>query len=184
MRLLALRHPPTLAPPELCVGRLDIACDDAEIDRAVERWCAQLAAPAPQRVFASPLLRCRQPAERLAARLQVPCTVDDDLMEAHFGAWEGRRWSEIAQHEIDAWVADFGDAAPGGGESVRQVLARVERWLGRVQAQHRGQTCVAVTHAGVIGALAWLMSPHDGALPSARQWPPRRVAHGELVAFG
>ena len=46
-----------------------------------------------------------------------------------FGAWEGQRWNDIAKSDIDAWTAAFATHAPGGGESLGAMLARVSAAL-------------------------------------------------------
>ena len=71
-----------------------------------------------------------------------------------WGAWECRRLAELraelgyamAQNEARGW-----DFRPDGGESPREVLARVRPWLAEVAA--RGAPTLAVTHRGVIRAV-------------------------------
>jgi broad specificity phosphatase PhoE len=60
--------------------------------------------------------------------------------------------------ELALWLTDAG-AAPHGGESVVDLMARVRRWLGEVSAR-RGRI-VAVTHPAVTRAavLVTLDSP-------------------------
>jgi alpha-ribazole phosphatase len=138
-------------------------------------------------IYCSPLLRCKAPAQQLAQRLELTLQEDSRLMEADFGRWEGQRWNAIGREAIDAWVADFAHYAPGGGESVADVLARVASWVLAAQPYKPGWSgaTVLVTHAGVIAALAWLAQhglSYLSRLPRADEWPPVRVAHGESWA--
>lgn len=95
-----------------------------------------------------------------------------------FGRWEGQTWDAIGQPAIDAWVADFGQHRPGGGESAHAVLQRVGATLQNTLA--RGSNTVWLTHAGVIRAahlwLAGVRHVHDAAA-----WPPNAPAFGQWV---
>jgi len=88
------------------------------------------------------------------------------LLEMHFGAWEGRAWALIPHAEVDAWVAHFADHAPGGGESLRQVLQRAAAWQAPVPG------CTVVAHAGWMLARRWVHEHGQGTVPAdAGQWP-------------
>ncbi|MFJ5265271.1 histidine phosphatase family protein [Streptomyces sp. NPDC088387] len=79
------------------------------------------------RVLVSPSVRCRQTAVALgldASGEQAPAGGD-------MGRWRGLTLDEVAAAEpegVARWLADPG-AAPHGGESVRDVCARVAGWL-------------------------------------------------------
>jgi broad specificity phosphatase PhoE len=81
------------------------------------------------RVWSSPLKRARRTAELagFADRLQT----DDDLMEWDYGAYEGRRTSEI-RAERPGWNP-FVDGCPGG-ETVADVGVRADRVIARLRA--------------------------------------------------
>ena len=102
----------------------------------------------------SPLRRAVETAELLGARNLV---IEPRLMETDWGAWEGRRLTELrrelgaAMTENEARGLDF---QPQGGETPRQVQARLLPWLGEVAA--RGDATFAVAHKGVIRALVAL----------------------------
>ena len=99
----------------------------------------------------SPLCRAVETAEILGARNLV---IEPRLTETDWGDWEGRRLAELrrelgeAMAENEARGLDF---QPAGGESPRQVQARLRPWLGEVAA--RGDATIAVAHKGVIRTL-------------------------------
>ena len=166
----AWRHPRPRGVAGRCIGRTDVAVDPRKarrlarrIHREALRDTAQ-AQPTPRVVCCSPLRRCRDVARHLR-RLGWRVVVDAALLEADFGHWDGRAWADIPRHEVDAWVADFADHAPGGGESLRQVLARAAAWVPPVP----GATVVA--HAGWMLARQWWRLHGAAAIPSAGQWP-------------
>jgi alpha-ribazole phosphatase len=125
-------------------------------------------------VWTSPLQRCSE-VGRWLRRWGWCHLVDIRLMELDFGRWEGQPWSQIAPAEVAAWEADFIDHAPGGGESLRTLMARVQRF---VQEKADGQPLLIVAHAGWMQALQWQIEEAD--LPTADRWP-KAPRHGELL---
>jgi broad specificity phosphatase PhoE len=96
----------------------------------------------------SPLRRCRETAAIVADELDLPVTVEDDLREADFGAWEGLTFDEAAERDPEhhrAWLADP-TLPPPGGESFDSVAERVREGLDAVVAAHPGETVVLVSH--------------------------------------
>src|SRR5438034_4239591 len=72
---------------------------DVPLSELGRRQAAALAATLRGRrlrhVYASPLERARRTAEAVAAGLDVPLTLVDDLRELSLGEWEGRGVEEI-----------------------------------------------------------------------------------------
>ena len=175
MRLWLVRHAQVLLAPGTCYGALDVAADR----EATQHSAASLAAvlPAGIRIRTSPLQRCEQLAQTLLElRPDLTLQTDARLQEMNFGAWEGRRWSDITRSEFDAWTADFAGHAVGGhGESVHAVMARVAQAFDELPA---GPDTVWITHAGIIRA-AQLLAGGIREVTRADQWPPEGVACGQ-----
>ena len=148
MTLLALvRHAQTDWNSDKRIqGRTDIPLNAAGraslLARTLPKECLGMLA------VTSPLERCRQTAALLGC---ADARDEIRIIEMNWGAWEGRRLADLrlelgtAMNENEARGLDF---APPGGESPRQVLARVEGWLSEVAAQAR--PTLAFTHRGVI----------------------------------
>ena len=93
-----------------------------------------------------------------------------------WGAWEGRRLADLRAElgeEMSANEARGWDFRPDGGESPREVLARVRAWLAELKAP-----TLAVTHRGVIRAV----------YAQAASWnmlgkPPARLAWDAVHVF-
>lgn len=149
MQVFLIRHPRPLIDPGICYGRLEV--DTAEAQSAASRLRSLL--PAQSTLISSPSLRAR----RLAELLHAQPIYDDRLMEMDFGDWEGKRWSDLDRHVIDAWAADVLHFVPPGGESAAMLQARA---IACVSAQH-GEALILLTHSGVIRALLghWLQLP-------------------------
>ncbi len=101
--------------------------------------------------LASPLARARETAALLRV---APVPVEPALIEMDWGAWEGCRLAALRAEGGAAMAAAEArglDFQPPGGESPRQVQARLRPLLERLAAT--GRPVVAVTHKGVIRAL-------------------------------
>ena len=177
--LWLLRHAPVLAAPGLCYGRTDLPADPAATRRAAETLAKQL--PRRTVVKTSPLQRCELLALSLKAlRPDLMLETDARLREFDFGRWERRRWADIGRAEFDAWLADFAQGRPGGGENVAELMARVAEAWGDWRA--RGRDAVWVTHAGVIRA-ARLLADGRRPLRSAADWPAEGLAFGAAMVL-
>ncbi|MCA2243067.1 MULTISPECIES: bifunctional RNase H/acid phosphatase [Mycobacterium] len=155
-RLLLLRHGQT----ELSVQRRYSGRGNPALTE-VGRWQADAAARyLAQRggisaVFASPLQRAYDTAAAAAKALGLDVTVDDDLIETDFGAWEGLTFGEAAERDPELhrrWLRDT-STAPPGGESFDAVLDRVSSIRDRILAAHQGTTVLVVSHVTPIKML-------------------------------
>lgn len=170
-RLLALRHAAT-AWNEL--GRFQ-GRSDQPLSAAGRAAAAGWRLPAFARdwpVATSPLARARETAAAMGlAAVPAPA-----LIEMDWGRWEGRTLEEIAVEEGAGLAANEArglDFQPPGGESPRQVMARLRPWLAGLAGDQ-----VAVAHKGVLRAL----------LALATGWaflgkPPVKLAAGRALLF-
>ena len=179
------RHAQPLIAPGICYGRSDMAADDKATEAAAlqlaQSWQAEVGIAAA--LWHSPLQRCEQLAR--SVRALAPDFAQNrmaELAEMDFGAWEGVRWDDIPRAEIDAWTADFWHYAPGGGESLAQMMARVQRALdaARAQALASQQPVLWIAHAGVAQCAHWLVTRGD-RIPTAKDWPSVKLAYGEWI---
>jgi broad specificity phosphatase PhoE len=106
------------------------------------------------KVFTSPLVRASHTCE--LAGFADRAVVDRDLVEWDYGDYEGRTTADIRRTRPD-WKI-FRDGCPGG-ESVDDVIRRVERFLAHVR-QLPGNTLVFSSgHCITALALRWLELP-------------------------
>ena len=179
MDVMAWRHPKPLAMAGRCIGRTDVPVDRRKAKRLAHRirqWARRHRAP--HVVVTSPLQRAAC-VGRCLAGWGWRHRVDGRLIELDFGRWDGQAWDEIGADAVEAWCADFMQHAPGGGESVRELLRRCREFLDG-QAGTDAAVCV-VGHAGWISAGLWLVASPTAA-PTPADWPPS-VAYGRLVAL-
>lgn len=155
-RLLLLRHGQTeLSVQRRYSGRGNPAL--TEVGRrqadAAARYLAQRGGISA--VFASPLQRAYDTAAAAAKALGLDVTVDDDLIETDFGAWEKLTFAEAAERDPELhrrWLRDT-STAPPGGESFDTVADRVLRARERIVAAQQGTTVLVVSHVTPIKML-------------------------------
>jgi len=171
-RLHAWRHPRADGAQGRCIGHTDLAVDPRRAKRLAHRLRAYARRHAlPRIVITSPLWRSRA-VGRWLARWGWQHQVDAALAELDFGRWDGRPWSAVPRHAIDAWCADFAHHAPGGGETVDALLQRVAGF-------DPGAARMLVTHGGWLSAALWL-ARSSGTAPSSAHWPAA-PQHGSRV---
>ncbi len=159
MKLVCVRHGQT---EWTVTGRYSGTSDPAldEFGRAqarqTGRWLNNLDQKF-DRFLTSPLARCRETAELIA--VQVPALpameIADDLIEIHYGDWEGRTRDEIRADYPDAfasWDRDPTAAPPPNGESVTSVSTRVARQVNRL-IEADVQSALIVAHRTVLRIL-------------------------------
>ena len=155
-RLLLLRHGQTeLSAQRRYSGRGNPALNDVGRRQAgaAARYLAQRGGIGA--VLSSPLQRAYDTAAAAAKALGLDVTVDDDLIETDFGAWEGLTFAEAAERDPELhgrWLRDTASTPPGG-ESFDAVLDRVLRVRQRVIAAHQGSTVLVVSHVTPIKML-------------------------------
>jgi alpha-ribazole phosphatase len=171
-----IRHGETQAPGRL-LGRTDAPLSDAGWQQFKQQtdgrtWAA---------IIASPLLRARAPAERLAQGRGLVARIDNDWAEIDFGVWDGRSIEELqddpeASSHLDGLYLSPDAPAPPDGESWRTLQARVERAFGRLIGDDAADPTLVVTHAGPMrAALALACNIPFASLWSIRIDPGTRI---------
>ncbi|MFF6882138.1 bifunctional RNase H/acid phosphatase [Streptomyces sp. NPDC012421] len=157
-----LRHGETALTPEKRFsgsGGSDPGLSEAGHRQAAAVADALAARGTIQHIVSSPLTRCRQTAEAVAARLGLDVVVEPGLRETDFGAWEGLTFAEVRARypeDMDAWLASPKAAPSGGGESFTAVTRRVSAARDRLAAAHAGRTVLLVSHVTPIKTLVRL----------------------------
>ena len=155
-RLLLLRHGQTeLSVQRRYSGRGNPALSEVGLRQAdaAARYLAQRGGIAA--VISSPLQRAYDTGATAAKALGLNVTVDDDLIETDFGAWDGLTFAEAAVRDPELhtrWLRDT-STTPPGGESFDEVLDRVLGVRERIIAAHQGTTVLVVSHVTPIKML-------------------------------
>jgi probable phosphoglycerate mutase len=173
-----LRHGETVLTPE---KRFSGSGGSDPVLSAVGRRQAEAVAAALaergtiQEIVSSPLRRCRETADAVAARLGLGVTLEEGLRETDFGAWEGLTYAEVRERypdDLDAWLASPKATPTGGGESFATVARRVAATRDKLLARSQGRTVLVVTHVTPVKTLVRL----------ALSAPPESLFRMELSA--
>ena len=100
-----------------------------------------VSSPLSRAVETMEILRCNIGLDAKAYRL------DANLLEVHYGHWEGHLASELPQSDPEGVAGKSADAfswRPRGGESYADLMVRVSAWLATVE-----RDTVAISHGGV-----------------------------------
>jgi phosphoserine phosphatase len=171
--------------PERFRGRRDI--DLSELGRRQAQAMAQrvLQLWQPAVVYSSPLKRCLQTLEPIAARLGLPVKISAELNDLHYGDWEWLTYEEARSRSPALFARWF--TAPQlvkfpNGESLQDLLARVAEVVRLIRDRHERHTVVVVGHASVNRALLLQMLDQ----PASAYWrfaqDPCGVSEIELTA--
>lgn len=103
-------------------------------------------------VYTSPLRRARETAERIVAATGAPLVEREELRELNVGELDGRgdpqSWARhdevVARWRTGQWHARF-----PGGESLREVHARVAGLVHEVIGLHSDEDVALVAHGGI-----------------------------------
>ncbi|MET9419662.1 bifunctional RNase H/acid phosphatase [Streptomyces sp. NPDC006540] len=112
-----------------------------------------------QAIISSPLRRCRETADAVAAKLGLGVSIEEGLRETDFAAWEGLTYAEVRERypdDLEAWLASPKAAPTGGGESFATVARRVAATRDKLLALHQGRTILLVTHVTPVKTLVRL----------------------------
>jgi len=146
---------------------------------AVER----IAGLEPAALYTSNLCRAHETALILGRRIGLEPRIEPRLREFHVGVWSGLTKPEIERR----WPGQYArfsfrelDFRPGGGESPRELMARVQAALDEIASRHSGLRVVMVSHGGVAKSLSGSGLVNLGALHLRRgesgRWEPAHDA--------
>jgi len=158
-------------------GQKDVPLNDRGREQA--RELAERAAQEPiAALYTSPLIRARETADIVGAKLGLEPREDDRLKEVDVGAWEDRLKDDVERDEPEAWAA-FRAAGDEfrfpGGESFAEQQERVIAAL--VDITQRGDLpALVVCHRGVVRCA--FAHTHRRGLESYHDW---KVPNAELI---
>ena len=150
-RLVLVRHAVTAHTGPILSGRMPgIDLSDKGVGQA--EAAAQRLAKLPVRaVYASPIERTTQTAQRIAAHHGLTVQPLPGVIEADYGDWTGGKIADLAK--TDEWkvvqVAPSRARFPNG-ETIREMQSRTVGALDDVLARHAHETVVVVSHADPI----------------------------------
>jgi probable phosphoglycerate mutase len=179
--LVLLRHGATRLTPEKRfsgVGAGDPGLSAAGLDQARRAASSPLLRRgAFDEVLSSPMTRCRETAELIAAEMNLSVRIEAELREMDFGLWEGLTFDEVQDRypdDLRAWKQSPHAAPTGSAETFAAVLDRMGTLADTLAARYADTSVLVVTHVTPIKAL----------LAHALGAPPQSLFRMELSAAG
>ena len=139
------------------IGSTDLDLSEKGKRQAVERKKV-ISNLNPERVYSSPLKRCRTTA--LLLGLSTHEVVRDEVREIDFGRWEGKTFTEIANTDknvLQQWIDNEMDFTFPSGESISAFRKRLIHFSKHLYEDDAESTLI-VTHGGVIRHLVCILT--------------------------
>lgn len=153
LRLTFVRHGQSVANREGVVqGHLDSPLSEIgrrQVEALADAWHTEAAAF--DHLVSSPLLRARQTAEILAARLQLSVQIDPLWMERDLGRGQGMPLTDFLSQSSPQSARSPFEPAFEGGESPWDLHSRAARALQALVAGPPGEYLI-VSHGGILNA--------------------------------
>jgi alpha-ribazole phosphatase len=133
-------------------GQQDVALSHLGREQA-QRLAERLADEPLAAIYASPLRRARDTATAIAKAKQLPVILDANLMEINHGLWEGLTADQVEEkfaQELAQWRAQPTHVVMPQGESLGDLLRRVQTSFQRSLAEQRGGTFAICSHDVVL----------------------------------
>lgn len=172
-RFIMIRHGFSVANNEhRFAGNSDFPLTD--LGRAQAERCAEaLKEERIDAIYASDLSRAFDTAVPVARALGLEITATKGLREIFAGEWEGKTFDQIDEEyhdEFALWKRDIGRARCTGGESPREVSARVLSTLASIAEQNDGKTVCIATHATPIRSVCTAAAGLDASDMAMIPW--------------
>lgn len=157
LRLFLVRHGESIWNEEERIqGQQDIPLSDSGRKQALALG-ERLKGESIVACFSSPLMRSLETAKLIlsASGNHLPIIELPELMERNFGSWEGKSISEVKSQcaeEFALWVSAHYMPAPPSGESVDELLTRVEQGLKQIFSFISEGSVLVVGHSGSVKA--------------------------------
>ena len=105
-------------------------------------------------VYASPLERCQQTAEAIAAGRKLDIRTVENLGEVRYGSWQGKTFKSLMRTKLWRTVQLFPSQVTfPGGESLRNMQHRAVEAVEEIRRRHRDGAIAIVSHADVLAAV-------------------------------
>ena len=102
------------------------------------------------KIYASDLKRAFKTGKAIGDRLGMEVIPEPRVREISAGEWEGKTFVELEEQFAESygiWRSDVGNARCPGGESTRELGARILAVLTEIAEANEGKTVVVATHA-------------------------------------
>lgn len=146
MEIFVIRHTEVNNPDNICYGNYDIPLMK-NFDIKSKNIFKNLPHKFDQ-IFSSPSKRCTD----LLNSQNKNFITKRELRELEFGDWEGKKWDEINQKDLNFWMEDYVNRSPKNGERMIDLFNRSIEFTYSTYKLNL-KKILFVTHSGVIRSL-------------------------------
>lgn len=142
------------------IGTLDIPLSDLGREQSERLACESMDQDV-KAIFSSPSLAAQQTAEILAKQHSRKIKVKDALRNIDMGLWQGKELEELRANQpkvAKQWEEHPETVCPPEGESIEDVLPRVQKFLLKLQKKHKNGTVVIVVADPLAKVIASLLT--------------------------
>ena len=107
-------------------------------------------------IISSPMLRCKEFAQTLAKKRDIPISIYESFREASYGDWEGRTSAKIIEaSEKEYWdfFKDPVNCRPVNSEPLDNFTSRIDTAFTTVLHENEGKHVLLIAHLGVTRAI-------------------------------
>ena len=136
------------------------------------------------KIYSSDLSRAYETASFTAKRRDMEIIPSKSLREIDGGNFEGVEYRLLEEKypvEYGAWKNDMGNCRCPGGESVRELLARVSAEVLKIAKDNIGKTVLIATHATPIRVMSTVWAKRD--ITKVREFPWVKNASVTVVNY-
>jgi alpha-ribazole phosphatase len=158
-RLLLVRHGKIEGEENRYYGHIDIGLSEEGVKQA-EMLRDRLASENLKATYSSDLKRAFDTAEIIAAAHKLKVTPCSDLREFDFGELAGMTFEEIEKRyegAVELLSGQDPNMSAPGGESLRQMSARIKRFVAQVEKLPPERTVLVVAHDGSLKVLLCIL---------------------------
>lgn len=132
--------------------------------------------------YGTSVRRVAETAEIVAARLDLPLTIADDLRDPDYGEADGRPWREVLSGVRAGPEDGLTIAIAPGAETWKDYLARVTAGLNRLLDRHWGERVLVIGHGETVTAAAhiFLRLPPEARVRAGFEVAPTGITRWEL----
>lgn len=152
-KFLLIRHALTDSVGQRLSGRTPGVPLNAEGQAQAQQLAGRLADVPIDVIYSSPLERAVQTAAPIAAQRGLETRISEDFLELDFGSWTNCTFEELQnQAQFQRFNSFRSNTRIPGGELMLEAQARAVAGLGKLCAQHPGQTVAVVSHSDMLKA--------------------------------
>ena len=161
--------------PELSeLGQLDAMAAAKTVPALLEYFKL----PAVSAIIHSPMVRTTQTAQIISKEVPAPLSKDERLREIGFGTWNGQEMTAITAEKpefVRSWQGSM-SVKPEQGESIDDLVSRVQPLIEELCESHSGQTVVLVSHMMPVRTIAALSAKGAPSLYWSTNFSPGSVS--------